>query len=88
MRVFAPWRVLNIGAGTRIDLMRFIELLELNLGRKAVINLLPAPPGDVPFTQADISDTTAALGYRPTTSVKEGVEAFSDWYKTWRAREA
>ena len=82
----APWRVLNIGAGTRIDLMRFIELLELNLGRKAVINLLPAPPGDVPFTQADISDTTAALGYRPTTSVKEGVEAFSDWYKTWRGR--
>ena len=82
----APWRVLNIGAGTRVDLMRFIELLELNLGRRAVINLLPAPPGDVPFTHADISDTTTALGYRPTTSVEEGVAAFSDWYKTWRGR--
>ena len=81
----APWRVLNIGAGTRVDLMRFIELLEANLGRKAVINLLPAPPGDVPYTEADITDTTAALGYAPTTSVKEGVAAFAEWYRTWHS---
>jgi UDP-glucuronate 4-epimerase len=83
----APWRVLNIGAGTRVELMRFIELLELNLGRRAEVRLLPAPPGDVPFTEADIVETTAAVGYTPTTSLEDGVAAFADWYKRWRARE-
>jgi UDP-glucuronate 4-epimerase len=82
----APWRVLNIGAGTRVDLMRFIELLELNLGRKAVINLLPAPPGDVPATQADIGHTVNALAYAPTTTVDEGVAAFAEWFKAWHER--
>jgi UDP-glucuronate 4-epimerase len=84
----APWRVLNIGAGARVDLMRFIALLEQNLGRKAALAFLPAPPGDVPFTEADIAETTAALGYRPTTSLEDGVAAFADWFKRWHARGA
>ena len=76
----APWRVLNIGAGTNIELMRYIDLLAHNLGRPAKLNLLPMQPGDVVSTQADITDTAAALGYAPTTSIEQGIAKFVDWY--------
>ena len=79
----APWRVLNIGAGRRTDLMRFIALLEENLGREAIIDFRPAPPGDVPFTQADIAHTVAALDYAPGTPLEEGVAAFAQWFRDW-----
>lgn len=76
----APWRVLNIGAGRPVKLTTFIEILEQNLDRKAVLNLMPMQPGDVPDTGADIEDTRAALGYEPSTSVEDGVGRFVDWY--------
>jgi len=76
----APWRILNLGAGRPVPLMRYIEVLEDKLGRKARLNLMPMQDGDVVNTAADTSDTLAALGYAPRTSVEEGVGHFVDWY--------
>jgi len=76
----APWRILNLGNASRVELMTYIRLLEAKLGRVAQINLLPMQPGDVRFTEADVSDTRAALGYAPRTPVDEGVSRFVDWY--------
>jgi UDP-glucuronate 4-epimerase len=76
----APWRVLNLGAGRRTPLMRYIEVLEEKLGRKAELNLMPMQPGDVTDTEADTSDTRKAIGYAPSTPVEEGVGRFVDWY--------
>ncbi len=76
----APWRVLNLGASRRVELMHYIEVLEAKLGRKAQLNLLPMQPGDVARTEADISDTRTALDYAPSTPVEVGVSNFVDWY--------
>jgi UDP-glucuronate 4-epimerase len=76
----APWRVLNLGASTRVELMRYIEVLEEKLGRKAKLNLLPMQPGDVARTEADVEETRSALGYAPSTSIEVGVSRFVDWY--------
>lgn len=76
----APWRILNIGAGTRIELMTYIEALSAALGRPAKLNFLPMQPGDIVRTEADISDTRAALDYAPKTPVDIGVRRFADWY--------
>ena len=76
----APWRMLNLGAGQPVPLMRYIEVLEGKLGRKAVLNLMPMQDGDVANTEADVSDTLDAIGYAPSTPVEEGVGHFVDWY--------
>ena len=76
----APWRILNLGAGRPVPLMRYIEVLETKLGRKAKLNLMPMQDGDVADTEADVTDTLAALDYAPTTPVEEGVARFVDWY--------
>ncbi len=79
----APWRVLNIGASEPVELMRYIEVLGQALGRPVKLNLMPMQPGDVVATEADISDTQAALGYAPTTSIEEGIGKFVDWYRDY-----
>ena len=76
----APWRMLNLGAGRRTPLMRYIEVLEEKLGRKAELNLLPMQPGDATDTEADTGETRAAIGYAPSTPVEEGVGRFVEWY--------
>jgi UDP-glucuronate 4-epimerase len=76
----APWRILNIGGGKRTELMRYIQVLEEKLGRKAVVNLLPMQPGDVRGTEADTEETRKVLDYQPQTTIEEGVGAFVDWY--------
>ena len=76
----APYRLYNIGAGQPVRLTRFIELIERNLGRQAVRNLLPMQPGDVPATHADIAPLVCDLGYRPSTSIETGVARFVAWY--------
>ena len=77
----APWRVYNIGNESPVELLRFIQLLEQNLGVKARMNLLPLQPGDVPDTLADCSDLERAVGYRPATPIEEGVRRFVAWYR-------
>jgi len=76
----APWRMLNLGAGQPVPLMRYIEVLEGKLSRKAKLNLMPMQDGDVVNTEADVSDTLDAIGYAPSTPVEEGVGHFVDWY--------
>ena len=77
----APWRILNLGAGRRTPLMRYIELIEQAAGRKAVLNLMPYQDGDLVSTEADVTETRAALDYAPETPVEVGVGRFVDWYR-------
>ena len=76
----APYRLYNISAGQPEDLSRLVEILETNLGRKAIRNLLPMQPGDVHETWGDIAELEAEIGYRPATTLVEGVKRFVDWY--------
>jgi UDP-glucuronate 4-epimerase len=76
----APWRVLNLGASARVELMTYIRVLEDRLGRKAELDLLPMQPGDVRATEADVAETRAALDYAPSVPVEIGVARFVEWY--------
>ena len=78
-----PYRIFNIGNEQPVELLRYIEVLEQCLGRKAVMELLPLQAGDVPDTEADISELVARVGYRPKVSVEEGVANFVDWYRNY-----
>ena len=80
---FAPYRVYNIGNGQAVELMRYIELLEKCLGRKAKKNFLPLQAGDVPETLADVKELADAVGYTPCTPVESGVERFVAWYRAY-----
>ena len=76
----APFRLYNIGNNQPIELMRYIEVIEECLGRKAAKNFLPMQPGDVPETYADIDDLVRDVGYRPATPIEVGVRRFVDWF--------
>ncbi|MGA2399046.1 MAG: NAD-dependent epimerase [Steroidobacteraceae bacterium] len=83
----APYRLYNIGSNRPVDLLRYIEVLEDCLGRKAEKILLPMQPGDVADTFADVRELEEDLGYRPTTPIEVGVRNFVDWYREYyRAR--
>ncbi|WP_434357302.1 NAD-dependent epimerase [Parasalinivibrio latis] len=79
----APYRVYNIGHGSPVALMDFIGELENSLGREAEKNFMPMQPGDVTVTWADTEDLFKATDYRPKVGIREGVEAFADWYKEY-----
>ena len=79
----APYRLYNIGNNRPIKLMRFIALLEESLGKKAILELLPMQPGDVPATAADISALNAATGFSPSTPVETGIARFVEWYREY-----
>ena len=79
----APWRVYNIGNHEPVELMRFIELLEEALGRKAEKKLLPMQPGDVADTFADADTLERDIGFRPKTPLAEGVRRFVAWYRSY-----
>ena len=77
---FAPFQIFNIGNSSPVNLSVYIDTLEANLGKKAVRELLPLQPGDIPNTFADVTLLQQATGYKPTTSVKEGIARFVAWY--------
>ena len=79
----APYRIYNIGSNNPVQLSRYIELLEENLGRKAVQNLLPLQAGDVPDTYADVTALQRDHDYRPATPVATGIERFVSWYRDY-----
>ncbi len=79
----APYRLYNIGNQRPVELLRYIEVLEQYLGRKAQKNLLPLQPGDVPDTLADVEALTRDVGYRANTPVEEGVKLFVEWYRDY-----
>jgi len=72
----------NIGYGEQVDLLDFVDYIEENLGREATRNLVPAHPADTPATWSDTTKLQK-LGYKPTTSIKDGVEKFVTWYKEY-----
>ena len=76
----APYRLYNIGNRQPVELLRYIEVLEQCLGRKAQKRFLPLQPGDVPDTCADVEDLVREVGYRPATPVEAGVRRFVDWF--------
>jgi UDP-glucuronate 4-epimerase len=81
----APYRIYNIGNEQPVELLRYIHVLEQCLGRKADMQMLPLQAGDVPDTEADVSELIASVGYRPVVSVEEGVRNFVDWYRKYNA---
>lgn len=79
----APYRIYNIGNNTPVQLNHFIATIENALGRKAIRNLLPLQPGDVPKTYADVDALTAAVGFKPSTSIEDGIARFVAWYRAY-----
>ncbi len=78
---WAPYRVYNIGNHAPVELLRFIEVLEAALGRKAEKKFLPMQPGDVPATYADVSDLIRDVGFQPSTPIEVGIPRFVEWYR-------
>jgi UDP-glucuronate 4-epimerase len=79
----APYRIFNVGNSDPVELNHFIEVLEGLLGMKAIRNNLPIQPGDVLSTSADTSDLEAAIGFRPQTSLEDGLSKFVKWYREY-----
>jgi len=77
------FEIFNLGESQTIELRHLIELLEENLGKKAIINKQPLQPGDVPLTFADISKAKSLLGYNPTTPIESGLKKFSKWFNEY-----
>ena len=79
----APYRVYNIGNGRPVELLKYIEVLEDALGIKADKDMLPMQAGDVKATTADTSALERDMGYRPETTVEEGLTRFAEWYRSY-----
>lgn len=78
---YAPYRIYNIGNNQPVSLLRFIEVLESCLGVKAEKEYRDMQPGDVPATYADIDDLYKAVGFKPTTTIEDGIQRFVEWYR-------
>jgi len=77
----APYKIYNIGSNKPCELMRYIEIIEECVGKKAEMNMLPLQPGDVPATYADVDALIKDVDYKPNTSIEEGVAKFVEWYR-------
>lgn len=77
---FAPYRIYNVGNNSTVELLRYIEIIEEKLGRKAIKNLLPMQEGDVPDALADVDDLAKEINFKPSTPIEIGVGNFIDWY--------
>jgi UDP-glucuronate 4-epimerase len=78
-----PYKLYNIGNHTPVDLLYFIEVIEQALGKKAVKNLLPMQPGDVPATFADVDALIRDVGFKPSTPIEEGIRRFVAWFSDY-----
>jgi UDP-glucuronate 4-epimerase len=76
----APFRLYNIGNHSSVELLRFIEILERTIGKKAITRMLPHQPGDVAETCANVDDLQAVVGFAPSTPLETGIQKFVDWY--------
>ena len=79
----APYRILNIGNSNPVRLMDFIKALEHTLGKEAILHKMPMQPGDVPATWADVASLKNLTGYKPQTTVEEGISRFVAWYRDY-----
>ena len=82
----APWKIYNVGNDRSVEISRVVELLEALLGQTAIMELAPMQPGDVAETRADIADLMRDVGFRPSTSLEDGIKAFVDWYRGYEKR--
>ena len=80
---YAWYRIYNIGNNQPVELMRYIEVLEKSLGKKAKLQMLPMQEGDVPATSANVESLENDVGFRPRTSVEQGIARFVEWYKSY-----
>ena len=80
---YAPYKIYNIGNNQPVQLMKFIEIIEDALGKKAEKKLLPLQPGDVPATYANIDDLIRDVGFKPDTPLEVGIPKFIEWYKDY-----
>ena len=83
-RSAAPWRIYNIGNNNPVDVPDVVNLLEKAIGKKAIRELVPMQPGDVPATFADVDDLMRDVGFKPSTPIAEGVAKFIAWYKEYQ----
>lgn len=79
----APYRLYNIGNNNTVELLRYIEIIEDCLGKKAEKNMLPLQPGDVVATYANVDNLIEDIGYKPSTSIEDGIAKFIDWFKAY-----
>jgi UDP-glucuronate 4-epimerase len=82
-RSSAPWRVYNIGNNSPVEVLDVVRILEQAIGKKAIRELLPMQPGDVPATYADVDDLMRDVGFKPSTPIAEGIAQFVAWYKQY-----
>ena len=75
----APWKIYNIGNNRPEELLHVVSLLEKEFGRTAIKEMLPMQPGDVPATYADIEDLAREVGFKPATSIEDGIARFVKW---------
>jgi UDP-glucuronate 4-epimerase len=80
---YAPYRVFNIGNNNPVQLLRYIRAIEDCLGKKAIMEMLPMQPGDVPATSADVARLEAVTGFRPQIEVETGISRFVEWYRAY-----
>jgi UDP-glucuronate 4-epimerase len=80
----APWKIYNIGNNRPEELMHVVALLEKEFGRPAIKEMLPMQPGDVPATYADIEDLARDIGFKPSTTIEDGIARFSKWFRDCR----
>jgi len=79
----APWKIYNIGNNRPEELMNVVSLLEKEFGRTAIKEMLPMQPGDVPATYADIEDLARDVGFRPSTTIEDGIARFASWFREY-----
>ncbi|WP_426527671.1 NAD-dependent epimerase [Bradyrhizobium sp. McL0615] len=79
----APWKIYNIGNNNPEDLMHVVSLLEKEFGRSATKEMVPMQPGDVPATYADVEDLVRDIGFRPATTIEDGIGRFAKWYRKY-----
>jgi UDP-glucuronate 4-epimerase len=79
----APYKLYNIGNNSPVELLAFIEVIEKALGKTVEKNLLPMQPGDVPSTYADVDDLIKDVGFKPSTTIHEGIHRFVHWYREY-----
>ncbi|WP_319541430.1 NAD-dependent epimerase [uncultured Pseudodesulfovibrio sp.] len=81
-----PYRVYNIGNNAVVELSRYIEVIEEVVGKKAIYNYMPMQPGDVPATEADVSDLVRDVDFKPDTSIEVGIRNFIEWYREYYSK--
>ena len=79
----APWKIYNIGNNNPEQLLHVVSLLETEFGRTATKEMLPMQPGDVLATYADVEDLARDIGFRPSTTIEDGIKRFAKWYRDY-----